>query len=367
MSVRNFNNLTLYFIAPLLLIIIYLLFIICKSKKIVILPTFLHKDHRFYKFVHRRKKTILITISSIILGVAFLTGTLLAFSFKTKSEGDLEYRKGNYKESLIRYYKAQNLWFPEKINFKLRDRDLHTKIGKAIIMIKSEENFYKGVKAYEDKNYTEAKKYFSLLVERDPNKNKVEEILNEVTKIENSSIKQKIEIPQSLSNQALIPLPSPTIEQKFETPPSNQISTVFPSPTTKQKFNVWPNEPKRDSQYPIILKVSDNMGNYTTGSTGNGISLFATWPNPKPKVKIGQIVVITISAEDPNNNSLQYRLKNNNNQTVRDWSDDKSYSWNVTENTGGNPFIGVDIKDNDGILRFGDVDDGTVLYYELER
>lgn len=180
------------------------------------------------------------------------------------------------------------------------------------------------------------------------------------------------EEPQTPQNPAQFPQPpQPTNPPTTEptAPLIDPLTEGGPSEAVKdeeENNSFWPTEPEKHDTYPIIIKVSDSLGNFTTGSTGNGIPFFVTWPDPKPMVKIDQTIVITIEAEDPNSDPLQYKFKNNLNQTVQDWSNSNTFTWAVGQETGGNPFITPMIRDNDGSFRYGDVDDSTVLYYLLK-
>ena len=169
--------------AVLLLVIIFLLARIIQSKKINILPPQLSKPSRFKSFLIKRRAPLLITffvLAFLILGTG---GSVIALSLKTKSKGDTDYKNANYIQALSKYIQAKDLWFPEKISYKLRDRDLQAKISKANIMIKSGNNYQLGVNAFNNKNYSDAKKYLSQLVEKDPHFQEAQQKIQNIREI----------------------------------------------------------------------------------------------------------------------------------------------------------------------------------------
>jgi len=128
------------------------------------------------------KKRVL-AISIILFAIyTLVSSTALAYSIKLKSDGDKEYKNQNYGDALRVYKLAQKYWFPENINYKLRDRDLHMKIDKANIMVDSGENYDKGIIAFSNKQYEEVKRYFSLLTSKDPHFSDAEKILEIIDK-----------------------------------------------------------------------------------------------------------------------------------------------------------------------------------------
>lgn len=153
-----------------------------------------------------------------------------------------------------------------------------------------------------------------------------------------------------------------------ETTPIDQDPPADMSPisNSSDSFKIFNETPEMDDKHPIIVKVSDNKGNYTTGSTGNGIPFFVTWPDPKPKVKDGETIKITVEAKDPKGNEIRYKFMDNRNKTLKDWSSSNTFDWKVSKDQGGNPFIVPMIKNRDDVYRYGDSDDSTVLYYELK-
>jgi tetratricopeptide (TPR) repeat protein len=322
--------------AVLLIVVIYLLIKVIQSKKIKILPTF-NKNNRVIAFLIKRKTTLLMLFSVLIALVLGTGATVLAFSYKTKAEGDADYKNMNYVQALAKYQKAEDLWFPERISIKLRDRDLYTKIHNARIMVQSGENYQNGKAAFDKGDYTNAKSYLNSVVENDPNKASAKALLAEITKL--------------LSKK------STPINQPVVTP--TQPVTIAPTPEPQPG-------PTKSDIYPIIIRVSDNLGNYTIGSDGNGISVF-TGSKPNPNVKLGQTITITVQAEDPKGQPIQYKMMNNINQTIQDWTSSNTLTWNVSSNTGGEPFIVVFIKSSGHVLRYADNDDSTRLDYLLQQ
>lgn len=125
---------------------------------------------------YQKNKVLFIFISVIAICI-LTTGSVLAYSIKLKSDGDKEYKNKNYTSALPKYKLSQQWWFPERIDFKLRDRDLHNKLNKAEIMVKSGNYYTKGIDAFNNKKYLEAKKYLSNLVVNDPHYQEAQNLL----------------------------------------------------------------------------------------------------------------------------------------------------------------------------------------------
>lgn len=318
--------------------------------KVILLYRKLNQVFKLTNKFRKRMKTKFVIIPLILLFGLGLSGVSYAYMNSTSNEkqGDELYKNGNYNSALDSYQQARHWWVFDKIFPQLRNKNIYQKIEDSRVMITSAEYFELGKKSLEEGNYISAKWYLTNLAKNDPKNKEASEMLKSLDK--------------QIATKDLVKNTSTPILKPTTLAPSLVTNRAEPSPSTT---SLWKTEPERHSTYPIIIKVKDSLGDYTTGSDGNGIPFFDTWPNPKPKVKIGQTLLITVQAEDPNGDQLQYRFKNNNNKTVQDWSSNSTYNWVVSDETGGNPFITADIKDTDGINRFGDIDDGTVLYYEL--
>jgi tetratricopeptide (TPR) repeat protein len=128
-----------------------------------------------------RQALIVGTTFFIVLGL--VSGSVLAYSLKTKQVGDVEYKSQNYKKALEKYQKAKTYWFLEKISYKLRDRDLEIKINKANIMIKSGNYYQLGVEAFNNKNYSDAKIYLSKLAEKDPHFQEAQRTIQKISEV----------------------------------------------------------------------------------------------------------------------------------------------------------------------------------------
>lgn len=342
------------------------------------------------------QKRWIVASVAIIAALSFISvGAALGVSLKIKSEGDSEYAKQNYQTALAKYKTSQNWWVLDKISPRLQSSDLSNKIAKVGVMIKSGESYSKGTEALDSKDYEAAKLDFLLVVKGDAHYQDAQNAIKDIEKIEvyvaekAAAIAKTQALAQQKAKIAVAPAAIPAISNTN----TNNTTPSDPTGIDWDKFNAdldkklkdagvldntdsqaaptvpsspFPNEPTRDSSNPIIVKVSDSQGNYTTGSTGNGIPFFVTWPSSNPKVKAGSSIEITVSAEDPKGAGLEYRFKNNQNQIVQDWSSNNKLVWSVGTDTGGNPFIAPQIRNSDGVLRYGDCDDSTVLYYELQ-
>jgi len=262
----------------------------------------------------------------IILVIAFssfvLLGSTLAYSIFIKTEGDKQYKNQNYTAALSKYRLAQQWWLPEKISFKLRDRDLYSKLNKAKIMVESGNDFLNGVKAFKDKKYIEAEKYLYKLVLKDPHYQEAQKIL--------------LEIANLLS-------PSPTPISKIE-------KTVGLSEKQQTITNTEPSY-KYDQDYPIIVKF-EGFGETFYNSYGNGIS--ASKYSIDHIYHPGDTLHFKLEAKDPKGRNINYRIElNNSNETVnsneanfvltdKDVSDERGVTASITIDAPTHRFSGMD-------------------------
>lgn len=256
------------------------------------------------------KKRELIIVIAVFAICILATGSALAYSIKLKNDGDVKYKNQDYEVALTTYKQSQKYWFPEAISYKLRDRDLYLKIDKTQIMIKSGENYTKGINAFQNRQYVQAEQYLSLLVLKDPNYQKAQELLTIIKK-------------ESL------PIATPTVATFMQTLP-------VAAPPQTLSYN--------DLHCPKVIKIEDNLGNTSTGADLSGA------------FKKGSVNLLTvkITATDPQNllPYFQYQYTNfieNRSKIGADWSQNNSFTYDVTDAVPGvSKIISVYIDNQDG-------------------
>lgn len=120
------------------------------------------------------------------------------------------------------------------------------------------------------------------------------------------------------------------------------------------------------NEYPTILSVKDGLGNVNYSSFGQE----KTWYWKKPSIKVGEILNISISSNNPNNSTLKYRFEyqapGGSFKVLQNWSEDKTFKWTVPSDALGRwLYVMVMVKDSDDKLRFDESDDYTYLVYEV--
>jgi hypothetical protein len=349
---NSLQTLINFMFASLLLIIICLLVRIIQSKKIKIFPAFINKKSRLISFLIKRKTQILIIFSIFAILILGIGGTTLTFSLKTKSEGDIDYNNMDYIQALTRYERAKDLWFPEKISLKLRDRDLYSKINKTKIMIQSSDNYQKGKEAFDNKQYSIAREYFNLMAENDPRDSEAKDILQKIQKIE-----------------TIKPTPTQTISKGANESLSQTLKPAF----SQESYSY-------DSYYPIILSFSDNKGSLIKRSSYNGYYGLQSSNQTSITLKSGDTIEWKVQASDPKGRQLLYNFNSNstrfNDQIGLEgggfkWRTDNKIQYTISsddiKSSGELLRIVAQIKSDKENLRFpgGEYDDTTYLDYKL--
>lgn len=281
----------------------------------------------------------------------FIAGSVLAYSALLKKQGDIQYKNGDYIKALEIYTKAQKWWLPVVINLKLRDRELYSKLEKTRIMIRSSELFNKGKKAFEEKQYSIARKYLTNLAEKDPRNKEAREILVNIEKL--LSVK-----------------PTPIFS-----PVTSQVLNTFPTPVVViASYNY-------DSYYPIILSLSDNKGGqikysdynqYPYSSKNTGITL-----------KVGDSIRWKAEVSDPKGRQILYGFTSNSQRFTDLFGRENGNCKYTTNNEVEFTITGEDIKEIGESLRIvlqvrsekdnyrtgGECgyDDSTYLDYKLQH
>lgn len=293
------------------------------------------------------KKRVLIVIVAFSISV-LLGGSVSAYSIKLKNDGDIKYKNQNYEGALIVYKQSQKYWLPETVSYKLRDRDLYSKIEKTQIMIKSGENYIKGVNAFQNKQYVQAKQYLALLVLKDPKYQKAQKLLAIIEK--ESLFKPSISITKPYITSA--------------DGQSNSISITAPVTTAVVPTSVIPTPTLsyNDLHCPKVIRIEDNLGNTSTGADLNGT------------FKKGSINLLTVkvTATDPQNllPYFQYQYTNfveNRSKIGADWSQNNSFTYDVTDAVPGvSKIISVYIDNQDGYrCSGGDYDVAVYFNYTI--
>ena len=123
------------------------------------------------------------------------------------------------------------------------------------------------------------------------------------------------------------------------------------------------------NQYATLTLVVDSLGNETTLSvSGDNASGWSCEPNcPDLSLTVGETLVITAEATDPNNRPLQYQFTIENN-VVQDWSSSSTFTWNIAPGD-YNKFAGVriSVRNDDGMDYQGEYigDDYASVIYEV--
>jgi len=234
-------------------------------------------------------KKYLVLILSVTI---FIIGSTLAYSTSLKKQGDIQYKNGGYKKALETYRQAQKWWLPETLNFKLRDRNLYSKIEKAKIMIHSSESYDLGKKAFEKKQYVRAKEYLINLAENDPKNKEAKRMLVIIDKY-------------------LFATPTP-----IRTPPIQSEPLTFVTTPTLTLTSIPENKPSYvyDSYYPIILSLSDNKGGQIKYSESNQHSYSST--STGITLKKGDTIRWTAEASDPKERQILYQFHSNSQRQI---------------------------------------------------
>lgn len=302
------------------------------------------------KFKERRGGIKILAVGVVILLISVLaSGSVLVYSLKLKQEGDIEYKNRNYTAAMDKFQKAGSYWFVGAISSRLRDHDLETKIGKADVMIRSGQNYQDGIKEFESGNFDSAKYYFSRVALNDPNYSDA----MEKTKLIDESNK-KIIVADNSTNKPIsdsVP-PSPV-------PKTNQVGTY-----------------KYDDYYPIILKISDDRGNYEKQSNRNYFNATSTdssFKNTNRALRFGDTIKIKVEASDPKGREILYDFRSNSNRfnsifwNKYSTANEISYVINQEDLTSGgeNFYIAAEIKSIKDFYRIGTYDDEITLLYKL--
>lgn len=258
------------------------------------------------------KKQVIIFLT-IILSFFILLGSTLAYSILIKTEGDKQYKKQNYTAALLKYRLAQQWWLPERISFKLRDRDLYYKLNKAEIMAESNNNFLNGVKAFKNKKYIEAEKYLNNLVLKDPHYQESQKILLEIDKLLSPS-----------------PTPFPRKEKTTITPVTTDVTTV----NTKEENN---NTKACLNEYVIISKVEDPISGKNTTNTKSRSSEGGIVETGRT-LKVGDTVTLKLYSESTNAEwDCLFSSLNGTFSQYRGWSTDSQCSFTVPDKAKDDP------------------------------
>lgn len=219
-----------------------------------------------------------------LVSVVFVSLIMFSFipSLIAKSNGDSSYRNQNYSAAQSNYELAKSLWFPEKISLRFKDDDLEKKIKKAEIMVRSQQNYEKGLDAFDSKQYDKARRYFSLLAENDPNHQKAQDKLAEISKI--------------------TPMPIPTRTTQLTTANQNVFTSKSTAQSPKPEYIF-------DPYYPIVLSLSDNRGGLTKYSSYNQHLYNSS--NTGIILKKGDIVRWKVVASDPKSRQILYNFHSN--------------------------------------------------------
>ena len=285
-------------------------------------------------------------IASVII-TSLITLSFVPFLL-AKSNGDKSYRNQNYAVAQSNYELAKSLWLPKKISSRLIDNDLNKKIKKAEIMVNSQRNYEKGLDAFDSKQYDKARRYFSLLAENDPNRQKAQDKLAEISKI--------------------TPTPIPTQATQLKT--NNQSALISKSsPQSLKPEYVF------DSYYPIILSLSDNKGGSTKYSSYNQHSYSSS--DTGITLKVGDVIRWKVEASDPKGKQISYNLASSS-QRFNDvygrgqWKTENQFEYTIEPEdlkSAGETFVVVaEIRTEKENYRMGanGCDDHTSLYYKLQ-
>lgn len=226
-------------------------------------------------------KTVLVTGMVLLLVFVAASSSVLAYSLKLKQEGNTEYKNQKYTEALVKYQTSRSFWFPEKLNFKLRDRDLEAKTKKAEIMIKSNQNYLDGLKEFDLGNLDSAAYYFFRVADNDPH---FGEAKNKIIAIEE---KKKDSVSASKETPKNVPIIKPL--EKITTKPLDNSSVTLPKPepvtTAQTPKDMMPDKPFIDS-------FCDNKGNCVHSQFADPSSNSSLYPYPK--VHVGETLNFTI-------------------------------------------------------------------------
>lgn len=199
-------------------------------------------NHQIHLVISIPRIRRVIPVIAVLLILLFASlGPALAFSTKLRSEGDAEYAKQNYTAALLKYEAAKSWWLPEKISPKLQNGSLHTKIDETEIMIKSAENYTKGMEAFDKKQYPEAKGLLSSLDLKDPHYQTAKDTLESIEKVEEAlskptdtpTVKQTSKngfVSKVIPNdQVVVPTPLPTPTKAPAAPSTDQFRSQIVS------------------------------------------------------------------------------------------------------------------------------------------
>lgn len=315
----------------------------------------------FLRLITEKKRALVVSIAVFAICV-LATSSALAYSIKLKSDGNKEYENKNYMVALPKYKSAQQWWFPEKVSFKLRDRDLHSKLTKAEIMVKSGNNYIKGIDAFNNKKYLEAENYLTKLVISDPHYQEAQKLVATI---------QSESLPKPASALARTTPISTTSKQETIGNADNNTANNNPTGIDWNEFeknlneklkgigtnNNQTNQPTPTPSYndlhcPKVIKIEDNLGNTSTTNMLKGT--FAK----------GSIALLTvkITSTDPQNLQLYYQYGSagliDGNSTIKDWSKDSVYAIDVSNAMpGASRVLSYSIDNQDGYSCAGDYTD----------
>ena len=123
--------------------------------------------------------------------------------------------------------------------------------------------------------------------------------------------------------------------------------------------------------YPVIENTGDDKGNVNTNSWGANEG--GSWPDGLPKyLNVADTVIFTIKANDPNEDSMQYRFEvqvdGGSFSVLKDWGSESSYTWVIPEGYSGKKVnIMASVRDGDKYLLFNDSgDDYNYMIYTIK-
>lgn len=322
----------------------------------------------FSSFRITSKKKAFIIFIAVFATCILATGSALAYSIKLKSDGDNEYKNKNYNSSLLKYKDAQQWWIPERISFKLRDRDLHNKLNKSEIMVKSGNNYTKGLDAFNNKKYPEAENYLTNIVINDSHYQEAQQMIKDIQK----KTEIALIITATPSKISLTPI-TRQISPTSNTPTS--LPTIITAPATTQNLTKTPKDLMPDK--PVIDSFCDNKGNcvHSQFADPNSSSSLPTYPT----VRVGETLnfVIKVSGEDVLG-ALAFIISqgyDGGNLGRKPWSTDLTYTKNFSKedvSTSGYPIYAYIKSQNDNyhrrpVCNWTDYpcDDSATLYYNV--
>jgi len=127
-----------------------------------------------------------------------------------------------------------------------------------------------------------------------------------------------------------------------------------------------PPQGSADILYPTLQSVTDGIGHTQYGSIANNNT--SLWEYQT--VTVGDTLTFSIVSDNPNNSTLSYRFEyqapNSSFRILRNWGSSSTVTWTIPENVIGKwLYVKASVRDADGIIRYENCDDYTLLTYTV--